>query len=90
VGGGVPEWRRLSPEEAAGRGVRPVRIGSLARRRVAARQADGPGGAEALERDLGREVMRLDRLLPQLHIEGRPEVHLPARLQPERETVPAG
>jgi len=32
----------------------------------------------------------LDRLLPQLHIEGRPEVHLPARLQPERETVPAG
>ncbi len=32
----------------------------------------------------------LDRLLPQLHIEGRPEVHLPAQLQPQRETVPAG
>jgi RND superfamily putative drug exporter len=33
---------------------------------------------------------RLDRLLPQLHIEGRPEVHLPARAVAERETVAAG
>jgi RND superfamily putative drug exporter len=32
----------------------------------------------------------LDRLLPQLHIEGRPEVHLPARAVAERETVAAG
>jgi RND superfamily putative drug exporter len=32
----------------------------------------------------------LDRLLPQLHIEGRPEVHLPERLVLERETVAAG
>src|SRR3954470_572016 len=31
----------------------------------------------------------LDRLLPQLHIEGRPEVHLPSRRTPEREPVPA-
>ena len=32
----------------------------------------------------------LDRLLPQLHIEGRPEVHLPAARVPEREPVGAG
>ncbi len=32
----------------------------------------------------------LDRLLPQLHIEGRPEVHLPAQRLAERESVPAG
>ena len=31
----------------------------------------------------------LDRLLPQLHVEGRPEVHLPAPSTPEREPVPA-
>jgi RND superfamily putative drug exporter len=32
----------------------------------------------------------LGRLLPQLHIEGRPEVHLPAQRAPEREQVAAG
>ena len=32
----------------------------------------------------------LGRLLPQLHIEGRPEVHLPAARVPEREPVGAG
>ena len=32
----------------------------------------------------------LGRLLPQLHIEGRPEVHLPAQRRPEPEAVPAG
>ncbi len=32
----------------------------------------------------------LGRLLPQLHIEGRPEVHLPAPRAAERESVPAG
>jgi len=31
----------------------------------------------------------LDRVLPQLHIEGRPEVHLPAPSTPEREPVAA-
>ena len=31
----------------------------------------------------------LDRILPQLHIEGRPEVHLPAPSTPEREPVAA-
>jgi RND superfamily putative drug exporter len=32
----------------------------------------------------------LGRRLPQLHIEGRPEVHLPAQRLPERETVATG
>jgi RND superfamily putative drug exporter len=32
----------------------------------------------------------LGRFLPQLHIEGRPEVHLPAQRVPERESVPIG
>jgi putative drug exporter of the RND superfamily len=32
----------------------------------------------------------LGRFLPQLHIEGRPEVHLPAQRSAEPEAVPAG
>ena len=32
----------------------------------------------------------LGRLLPQLHVEGRPEVHLPAQRASEREPVAAG
>ena len=31
----------------------------------------------------------LDRRLPQLHVEGRPEIHLPGQRAPEPETVPA-
>jgi RND superfamily putative drug exporter len=33
---------------------------------------------------------RLGRLIPQLHIEGRPEAHLPVPRRPEPERVPAG
>ena len=33
-----------------------------------------------------------ERFVPQLHVEGRPEVHLPAQrsAEPEPEAVPAG